>query len=129
MMSWLMLCLTGNKEARDGVFFSSLFSSQSRLDGLEKCFSSKLLSVGSANGADLKLILLSAALRTSFKRFVRYELSSSAADKQERLGRGWTWTRPASSLLQLSSIVWTETDGACPAAGRLIAAALINLPY
>lgn len=69
-----MLCLTGNKEARDGVFFSFLFSSQSRLDGLEKCFSSKLLSVGSANRADLKLILLSAAARTSFKRFVRYEL-------------------------------------------------------
>lgn len=46
IMSWLMLFLTGNMEARDEISF---FFSQSRLDGLENASFAKFLSVGSAN--------------------------------------------------------------------------------
>lgn len=46
--------------------FSSLFSSQSGLDGLENAFFSEFLPGGSANRASLKLILLKPPLNSSF---------------------------------------------------------------
>lgn len=56
IMSWLILCPTGNKGARDVIFFS-LFQSEQTWWTV-KPFFSKFLSGGSANWADLELISL-----------------------------------------------------------------------